>query len=518
MTTRLTEIPQGTVADFRGGLNTASPATLIAMNQAMDLRNVFITPGGGLEKRRGNETFNSVAMNSGANVQGIGYYKQNTGSKLEFLIAITGDKIFKSDALDGTMDDITGGLTITDGVNNIWTHTVMNDLSIFVGGPDGTPDAPIKFTGTGNAALLGGSPPSGSFGFTANNRMFIGSTSADPSQIKWSGLAAPEDWSGVSSGSQDIRTNDGDKLVSWAVLNTDVVLLFKENSIHQFIIREEPFPVFTLFEDNGAAGKDSVVVADGLVYFITPNKRMRITDGVQIISDKDIPNLGAIDDIWDTTVSSLLHTTHGFRYTGKDFDHIVWIVTTSGNSVHDTALIWDLTNKCWLKHTTGYQANVATITQMGTLYTGHFDGKIYEQDVADDYSDASETTGTIDALWRSGWNTQGSLQESVRPFRLNVTLQTQGSGLLIIMYGFDFTEDSRYLEVSMTAGGAIWNAFEWGDAIWSGRDEIIRHIFLRGRGNAFQLVFKNAEDDVKFRIHGYSISGSRAGQKLFQVA
>lgn len=518
MTTRLVEIPQQGVADFRGGLNTLTPTTLVPMNQATELQNVFITNGGGLEKRRGNLEFNAVAMNSGSNVQGVGYYNQSTGSKLEFLMAITGDKIFKSDSLDGTMDDISGALTITDGVNNTWNHTVMNDLSIFVGGPDGNPDAPIKFSGTGNAALLGGSPPSGAFGFTVNNRMFIGSTLADPSQIKWSALADPEDWTGAGSGSQDIRTNDGDRLVSWAVLNTDMALLFKENSIHQFIVREPPFPVFTLFEDNGAAGKDSVVVADGLVYFITPNKRMRVTDGVKIFTVRDIPHLEDIDDIWDSTVSSLLKFTKGFRYKGKDFDHIVWLVTTEGHSTHNLAIVWDLENQCWLRHTSGYSANVATQTQDGILYTGHFDGKLYQQDVTDDYSDDSETTGIIDARWRTGWNTQGSLQESVRPFRLNITSETQGTGLLTIKYGFDFNRDSRSTTIPMSGGTTVWGAFIWGSAEWSGRDELINHVFLRGRGNAFQLFFQNAQDDVKMRIHGYTISGSRAGQKLFQVA
>ncbi len=106
------------ISDFSGGLNTAAPVTTLPITQALDLQNINLLPTGGFEKRRGNTAFNSSAMDSGAAVHGLGYYRQSGTS--EWVITICGTKLFKSE-FDGTMDDITGSLTITTGANNRWT-------------------------------------------------------------------------------------------------------------------------------------------------------------------------------------------------------------------------------------------------------------------------------------------------------------------------------------------------------------------------------------------------------------
>ena len=136
--------------DFTGGLNTQSPAMVLNNNEASDLQNINLLPTGGFQKRYGNSTFNATAMDTGAAVQGLGYFRPSIST--DYLMAIAGTKVFKSDNFDGTMDDITGSVSVTLGKNNVWTHAQMNNLSIFVGG---YPDAPIKWSGTGNAAVLG---------------------------------------------------------------------------------------------------------------------------------------------------------------------------------------------------------------------------------------------------------------------------------------------------------------------------------------------------------------------------
>jgi len=513
MPTRLIELPQGGVFKFNGGLASSRPNTLLDPNQALNLRNVYITQAGGLRKRNGNTEFNATAMNSGADVQGLGYYKLQAGT--DYMMAIAGNKIYKSDNLEGTMDDITGAVVITAGQNNIWTHSVMNDTSIFVGG---APDAPIKWTGSGNAAALGGTPPQGRFGFQMNNRFFIGAPNSDRSTIYWSVLANPEDWSGTGSGRADIYTGDGDTLVGYAILNTDIVLLFKQNTIHQFIVREHPFPNFSLNLNTGAVSKKGIVVCKGLVYFITPKGRMAITDGVKILTQVSFPKLTDVDDLWDSLNRSRLQYIEGIYYEGKDFERIIWLCSTGVNTENDLAIIWDIRNQCWLKHTTGFKGNIMTRTQDGDLYIGDFLGKVYKQDVENVYSDASETNGPIDGYWESGWQTRGTLQESARPFRLNLAILSQNTGELTVGYGFDFNGNSKSVPVDMTPGGDVWGSFDWGAGMWGGQADIMRSIYLRGRGNAFQVSFQNNIVDQDFEIHGWTISGVPSGQKLFQAA
>src|SRR3990167_7777710 len=237
--------------DFSGGLNTFSPVTTLKMTEAIDLQNINLLPSGGFEKRRGNTAFNSSAMvGSTTAVSGLGYFRKSDAT--DFLVAIAGTAVFKSDSLDGTMDTITGSVTVTSGANNIWTHSTMNDLSIFVGG---APNAPIKYSGSGNAAVLAGSPPSGNFGVQLNNYFFIGNTTANPSRIAWSILSNPENWTGTGSGTQDIQANDGDVLIGGTIINNNHLLLFKQNSVHDLIITTSPFPSFPLFRGVGAVSK-----------------------------------------------------------------------------------------------------------------------------------------------------------------------------------------------------------------------------------------------------------------------
>ncbi len=507
---RGTEVP---FFDFSGGLATNKPSSNIDVNEAQNLRNVLVTVGKGVEKRRGNTVFNSSAMSSGAAVTGLFYFKLLSGS--DFLVATSGSKIFKADNLDGTMDDVTGAVTITSSANNLWTAAQMNDLAIFVGG---APDAPIKYSGAGNAAALGGSPASANFGFSHNNRFFIGNTAADPSIIYWSILGNPEDWSATGSGSQQIEKNDGDALVGAAPLNVDNVLLFKQNSIHTLTTRTSPFPYYPLFKGVGAVGKRAIVTVDGLVYFITPSAQMRITDGAKIYDQSDIPRLGNIDDILKSLSSSRLSAITGFYQSGVGFDHVVWLCSSSSATTNDLALVWDIRNKCWLRHTSGYKANAVARTQAGVIYTGHYDGKIYKQDVASTYTDASETSpGAIDSYWSSTWHKLNSLSGSFSLAGINVALTTQSSGFLSIGYGYNYAADTYIESKSMQAPGGLWDSAIWDQGIWGGQTDVIKNIFSKGRGVNCQISFGNKTESENFEIHGYSFLLSKTGQTAFAV-
>lgn len=123
----------GIFEDFSGGQNSSAAPTGLPFNQATVFKNYIVMANGrGIRQRLGDTEFNSTAMNSSATVIALLYYRQ--ADKDDFLMAIAGNAIFKSDALDGTMDDITGGATITAGNTNTWTPFVAEDEAIFVGG------------------------------------------------------------------------------------------------------------------------------------------------------------------------------------------------------------------------------------------------------------------------------------------------------------------------------------------------------------------------------------------------
>lgn len=478
------------ISDFSGGLNTRSSVTSLNINEARDLQNINILPSGGFEKRRGNSAFNSSAMDSGAAVHGLGYFR--TAAGVEYMMAIAGTKIFKADNLDGTMDDITGAVVITAGADNIWTHSVINNLSVFVGG---APDAPIKWNATGNAAALGGTPPSGSFGFAANNRMFIGSTSANPSRIYWSALGLPEDWTGVGSGSQDVGLNDGDTLVGGAILGIQSALLFKQNSIHLLNIQTAPFPLFPLFRDIGAVSKRGIVVVDGIVYFMTPEPRMKATDGTRII---DFPD--TIDNTLDNLSKSRLKYIHGIHH--RRLNQIWWFVSTASATSHDLCLVWDLKRKCWLRHTSGYKMNCASTVSDRLSYCGGYNGVIYKQDDSSSVNDASETApGTISAFWRSGWMDLGEMLNSktVQLSKLCYTVSSNGS--FIYGFGYDFNPDSSLNTLSYTSSIFILGTSILGTGTLGDSTEQIKLVHMNGSGSFFQFLLKNANESERFSFN-----------------
>lgn len=476
------------ISDFSGGLNTKTTSSNLEMNQAADLQNINLLPSGGFSSRNGNSVFNSSAMvSSSTPIAGLGYFRKSDAT--DALVAVASTKFFTSSSLTGTMADATGTLTITAGQNNIWTFSLMNNLIIGVGG---APDAPFTWNGAGNGAVLAGSPPNGNFGFMANNYFFIGNTTSNASRIQWSILGNPADWSGTGSGSQDVQTNDGDVLIGGIPFSLDHVLLFKQNSIHDMIVTTPPFPVFLKFSGIGAVSKRGIVNVDGITYFITPQPRMKATDGIKII---DFPDY--IDDVWDSLNVSRLKYIQGVYNPVRR--QIWWFVSTTSSTTNNLCLIWDLVRKCWLRHTTGYGMNCAVISKDYLPYAGAYDGKIYQLDKSSVYADASESSpGQIDSFWRTGWEDYGITgQIKYMPY-FEVSYLSQVSGTLSIGYGFDFSEDRAISPLSMVATGGFWDQDLWDVGVYGGQSNLVKKVMMKGKGKFLQFLVKHKSSSEGF--------------------
>lgn len=495
--------------DFSGGLNTYSPATSADFNQASDLQNINIVGEGqkvGFEARRGNTALNA-ALASGAAIHGLGYFRKS--DLTDFLVVICGTTI-QTSPVSATFTDRTAALTITTGQDNLWLNFTMNDLIIFVGG-NRAADVPIKWSGSGNAAVLGGTPPVGSFGLTGNNRAFIGNTVANPSTIYWSILGNPEDWSGVGSGNQDISKNDGDTLVGAARLGIDHLFLFKQNSIHDLVIRTAPFPVFEVRRGHnlGAVSPRGIVAVDNLIYYITPEPRMRCFDGNNIISYSP-EHENDINTTWDGLNKARLKYIKGVYY--PHLRQIHWLCSNGSSSTHNLSIIWDLNHKCWLQHPTGFKMNDAVLAQDRVLYTGGYDGIIYQQDVAATYTDASETApGAISAYWRSGWmDFEDMLNRKSIPY-VQTNFKTQSSGTFDFGYGYDFSPDRAVASVNMVTTGAKYDSAKYDVDVYGGQSDITRFNFMKGNGKYYQFLVRHNGTTEGFYFNGIEIPVKETG-------
>lgn len=485
--------------DFSAGLNTFDPEYISELNQSPDLDNIVILDKG-FKKRNGDDKWNGTPMvSSSTAVHGLGYMKFDNGA--EFLNAICGTKFFVDSALAGTMADSTGAVTITTGQDSLWTPISFNNLQIWFGGPAAAPDAPFKYSGSGNIAALGGTPPSAATAFVANNRPFAISTAANPSTIYWPVISNPEDWTGTGSGNSDVAKSDGEGLQIGVPTGPDTAVLFKNSSTHMMITTTAPFPIYQLQKGIGIAGRRAYAYANGVIYFVTPGLRMKMTqDGINFV---DAPN--DINDIWDSINIARIPFIQGFYY--QPLEWIMWFVSTGLSTTNNYLIIWDIKHKCFLRCRSGFKSNAIAIVQNRRLFAGHYDGTLYEKLKLGVYSDDSETTpGAIDAYWRTPFKNMGDgLDMTIHPLYASVSALTETSSTIDLSYGFDFIPNFSTETFSIIATGGRWNIDDWDACNWGGQNATIVRQFILGRGNLFSFQMRNATATQPYTIQGASI-------------
>jgi hypothetical protein len=512
------------MTDFTGGLNTFDPEFATPLAQSPDLDNLILLDRG-FKKRQGDVAWNSSAMvSSSTAIQGMGYIQFDSGT--QFLNSVAGTKFFTDSGLSGTMTDNTGAITITAGNNNIWTPVSYNNLQIWFGGPPTAYDAPFTYSGSGNAAALAGSPPSAATAFVCNNRVFAMNTVANPSRIFWPILSNPSNWTGAGSGNADVAASDGTALRCGVVIGPDSAILFKDTSTHLMVLTRAPFPVYQLQRGVGIAGQNAWAFANGVIYFVTPGRRMMSTsDGVNF---QIYPN--DINDIWDSINTNRIANIQGLYY--QSLEWIVFCVSTGSSTTNNYLIIWDLRRKAFLRCTTGFKCNVMCLVQNRRWFGGHYDGKMYEKDKAATFTDASiASPGIIDAYWRTPFHGLSSFSfqqyrftqpfaSTVHPAWLDVSFLSETATVAEISYGFDFVFPKTITNQSLITGSTQWDVStsQWDVSPWGGGVSVIKRIFTTGRGNLFSLKIRNAVASQGFTFQGFSVQlKSDKSRKILSV-
>lgn len=140
---------------------------------------------GALRKFFGTSTVTSPSLGASTLVQSLFY-----SYVLDAFIGNVGTAIYSG--LDGaTPTARTAALTIAN-VQMSWAEWQFETNS-YVVGVDGT-NGPVKWTGSGDATLLGGSPPNGRWVIRWQDCLWIARTSAETSTIYFSNIGDPEVW------------------------------------------------------------------------------------------------------------------------------------------------------------------------------------------------------------------------------------------------------------------------------------------------------------------------------------
>lgn len=141
---------------------------------------------GALQKMFGYSKVTTSALNSGAAITSLFY-----SEVLDDWVCTAGDAVFGG-ADGATPTDITSTLTITAGTLMDWTDWDFEGTTIAIG--TNQADPPIKWTGSGNAALLGGTPPQGRWIERWQDVIWLANTASEPSTLFFSNIGDPETW------------------------------------------------------------------------------------------------------------------------------------------------------------------------------------------------------------------------------------------------------------------------------------------------------------------------------------
>lgn len=518
-----------TINNFGGGYAGAKAIGNLQLNEAQDLDNEVVLPSGsGLRNRNGNDEHilvDDIAENHTEEVIGLHPFFQgetkwllrlNTGTttanEVESMIAPLNDP---SAAVRNT-EYATASYTFDQDSTFMLANFEDNAI-----GATGDDYRPLLFVSlpSGTMSLGAGTSPQAKVVTVWNNRMWAGNTSAEPSKLQYSillsggeTLSAQTNWTDSGSGFVEPEQGDDDELITVSPISNNILLFFKRRTIYQVVGRSDPFAVFRLFDGVGCVGRHAVVNVDGIVYFITPDKRMLITDGSKVFTSTDIPKLADADDLWSDVDDDRLKFTIGTRRKGRDYDWIIWIVTSSGESAHDRAIIWDLQNKCWLQATTGHNANATCVYPNSDTYIGTIvNAGLYRLDGASKYDDDSAgtpqfdgsnfripITGAVAVAWK--WRSDDyslSLKNVSQVNEVNILSLYSGNGNLDLNYRYDGQADSTDITKAVVP------------STLNHTTQVYRPL---GRGDTFGFELNN-NSKVSSQISKVSIVGNQKGSK-----
>lgn len=480
------------------GLNDGASTISIEDGEATDLQNVILTTYGSFKTRDGYAKLNSSTLGSSVICTGLIYYKQADGT--EYIVGVfDNDTIQKMDyniggAPDGTWDNITGSLLFSAGQNNLASFAVGEDELLIEDGINTTP--PYKWTGTGNAAALGGSSPNATMVAYHKRMAFAAGNDSNPSTLYFSDLGDIDTWTGGLSGNVSIDTNDG-SIIRAIVPGFDSLYIWKDKSIWRLTgENKDSFRLQRMISGTGCLSPNAVVKIGNSFFFTDGQGNVYIYDGaigLKLISTK-------IQGTIDNTSIARYEYVSNIAFENDFYSS----VSTSGSGTHDTVIVFDTYNLGWTKFD-GINANAMAIADNGSgedmIIFGDYGGFVYY------YPSGTNDAGTaINAYFATKQFSFPSVAGENKDWRkLRVYATSKGNYNLNIEVRNDFTTAGTTYAMNLASGGAVYGTAVYGTALWAGETLLIKRIEPGLEGNFFQIKFYNENVDEPFEVKGYQI-------------
>jgi hypothetical protein len=487
---------------LNGGLNSTAGALELQNNESSDLQNIDFDKFGSVYKRSGYTVLCTGGTTGVAGCDGLWWYEYNAvGTATRKAVNVTDGALYKMDSLDGTWDNITGGLTLTPG-----NHCDFANAFNIMYGTNGE-DAPFQWAGTGTATTM--AVPTGltaaKYTTLFNNYLFLGNVTVSattyPTRIYWSTIRD----AGVWEGDQwiEVGMNDGQAITGLKVLQ-DRLVVYKERSIYNvfytgdadipFILpgggkANSPVGCIAPFSIQEVENGHVFLAHDGLYYYDGSNSTKLSYKIFKTFKD-DMNN-----NVFNKAVSCVL----------KSKNRYMLALTASGGATNNRVIVWDYYNNAFSVYK-GISASAMTTFfvsgfQENTYFSDYL-GYTYTMDTgADDYPANVQTA--IDGYYYTNWKTFDDLCDQKGIPHVYIYYQSSNS-VLTFAYTYDFQAADQYSQTfTLSTGTAQYGSAVWDTDVYSGSGGATTRRDLTGRGRVVRFKFANNTIGETFQIDGF---------------
>ncbi len=455
------------------GLDVEKPADYISDRAASNVQNLYVDRSL-LTKRLGTVIRGSTIGGSDLEImQGIEFNREGT----LFNVRIGRDNVEYYDSGASSWTDITGASTLTGTADDLVSVAIPMLSGKRILCLSNGIDTIKKWTGSGNLAALGGSPPVAKFIQEYKTYLFAANIQGgvDVSQrVQWSDTLDPEEWSSGNAGSVDL-VEDGEDITGLNIFGQFLCVhklssiyvgtLVSSTSIIQFERRvTQAGTVANGSIVNLPSGEQAFLAIDGIRLFngvtsplIPSPVNAELRDGLNV--EKAHKAWGVLvlerDEVWiGVPIGSqeVGETVYKYNYVTRVlYKDLRSNINTAWRATQSTALTWDdfADGITWDDVATRWDAGQLGASG-GEVHFGDTSGLAYVSSVG-----ALDDNGTaIDAFWDSK-DLKSDILDQILRFQ-EIRVWAKGQGTLSVEYSTDEG-------VSWISGGTITLTDEFPD-------------------------------------------------------
>ncbi|RKY32400.1 MAG: hypothetical protein DRP74_02695 [Candidatus Omnitrophota bacterium] len=470
-----------------------TPDIITQKGQATYILNCYNHPEGGIAKLFGRSKHNSSAIGSDDEITGI--YELDITTPAFFCIAES--KFYKDN--NGTWEDKTGGVSITDSANNLWTFSKFQDYLI---GTCLLRDSAIEHDGGSGNATNVSNMPAGKFNAVLKNRLFSLNTAAQPKLAYWSGINDRTFWDITNDYLNFKASESDDKPISGVCEHLNTLVVGKEDSIFRVYHTgtTPPFKYYCISRKTGVMSHFSMqnippcgAYPERLIWIGRDNFYQLIGDTVTSIGD-DIKAFFSEGAPFQINLNRLQYCVSGII---KE-KNLYWCAFTSGSgSTNDYCFILDYKNMQWcISDFVVNSFGKRKVSGREYLYSGNYTGTVCKHDTSVYNNLGAAYTSQMYFPWLDFGDTQ--LEKQIK--YLIALFDAVGNYDITVEYRTNLETDNFTLSM-VTGVDLLGIDFVLGTSTLGGVDVVERSGEINKRMKRIQLLISHSTVDEYFRLY-----------------